>query len=166
MTNAPMMTQYSADEVVPKWDPRIARRGVLDTLMAEAVLLDYELDPRDGWEKYDLLAAAVHKFYIFLGLCRDVDAGVEPCPQDRYIKPLEELHVRSHELAFRHFGKTPEDKIAARLNVFRTRIRQAELLFCYEGATAADQWIQYVLNRLSSVAYVAMWDFRDEADAE
>lgn len=160
MIDNSMMTQYSTTEIVRKNDPRIARRGKLDSLLAEAWLVWKQARECDShnYERINILLEIQHTLWE----CVRVESVVaDPnCHQPVWIDVTAwygDMRIQCARLAQEHFGDLPNSIIGAKINVLRTHIREAELLFSYEGATEIDKSIQWRLNALSAAAYVAMW---------
>lgn len=155
-----MMTQYSSTEVVPKYDPRIARRGKLDSLLAEAWLIwkqAREFTSQNS-ERTNILLEIVQTLRECI---RTESVAADPdCDHPVFIDAtawFDNMREQCAELAQEHFGDVPKSVIGAKINVLRAHIREAELMFCYEEATYIDSGIQWRLNALASAAYVAMW---------
>ena len=146
------MTQLEGNILVPKTHPRIAFRGKLDSLQAQTVLLSLEEPGLKGplGEILEFLRRMLRcevlgesfPFGTLLGMPEEQLRKVSQLPQKYLGTP--------------HFMPGPEDGLTvARLNMFRTQVREAELL----AAAAFPQDREDVirgLNRLSSAVYILM----------
>lgn len=153
MKNAPLMTQYDGREPVPKWDSRIARRGALDTLHAEVWLIYSQAYKNESITERTSILARIGGIICD---CRQSDTKNENriCPEDIFW--LNEMTERYAALAADPVSMYKLDLTASQINLLRTHIRQAELLYCYNGVDGLDAEIQAVLNDLSAAAYVAV----------
>ena len=151
------MTHLNGDILVPKTHPRIAFRGVMDTLQAELILCQLMVSPE-----------VVAQLQELLELSREViacDVLDKPLRWDRLLGfTEEELRSRSHRpqdfYGQPHFMPSETDGTAVVwLNRCRCAVRSAELAACRayeipEGNSRPD--ILKALNRMSSSIYLMM----------
>ena len=153
------MTHLHGDTLVPKSHPRILFRGKLDSLQAQVVLIQCDLeaagaDPvllADLQEVLELLRALMRSEVLDEPLVWDTLFGL--C--------FDELHAQSHnpQAYFSVRAMTPPDAALGRtyalLNVLRTTVREAELAAVTAFGTERPD-LRLALNRLSSAVYVLM----------
>ena len=146
------MTQLEGNILVPKTHPRITFRGKLDTLQAQAILLALE-EPE--------LKEPLTEILEFLRRMLRCEVLGEPfsfgtlfgMPEDK-LRRISQLPQKY--LGTPHFMPGPEDgKTLARLNVFRTQAREAELLAAAAFPSGREDILRG-LNRLSSAVYILM----------
>ena len=146
------MTQLEGNILVPKTHPRITFRGKLDTLQAQAILLALE-EPE--------LKEPLTEILEFLRRMLRCEVLGEPfsfgtlfgMPEDK-LRRISQLPQKY--LGTPHFMPGPEDgKTLARLNVFRTQVREAELLAAAAFPSGREDILRG-LNRLSSAVYILM----------
>ena len=146
------MTQLEGNILVPKTHPRITFRGKLDTLQAQAILLALE-EPE--------LKEPLTEILEFLRRMLRCEVLGEPfsfgtlfgMPEDK-LRRISQLPQKY--LGTPHFMPGPEDgKTIARLNVFRTQVREAELLAAAAFPSGREDILRG-LNRLSSAVYILM----------
>ena len=146
------MTQLEGNILVPKTHPRIPFRGKLDTLQAQVILLALE-EPE--------LKEPLTEILEFLRRMLRCEVLGEPfsfgtlfgMPEDK-LRRISQLPQKY--LGTPHFMPGPEDgKTLARLNVFRTQAREAELLAAAAFPSGREDILRG-LNRLSSAVYILM----------
>lgn len=151
------MTHLNGDLLVPKTNPRIVFRGVMDTLQTEIVLCQLMVP--------QALSRCLQEF---LELSRQIiacDVLDKPLQWERLMDMTEEeLRSRSHRpqdfYGQPHFMPEASDGgTVAWLNRCRCQIRSAELAACHafetpEGNSRPD--ILRALNRMSSGVYLLM----------
>lgn len=151
------MTHLNGDVLVPKTHPRIAFRGVMDTLQAEMILCQLMVPGEVAKRLQELLE-----------LSREViacDVLDKPLQWERLLGLTEEeLRSRSHRpqdfYGQPHFMPSSADGTAVVwLNRCRCAVRSAELAACRafetpEGNSRPD--ILKALNRMSSSVYLLM----------
>ncbi|MDR0466063.1 MAG: cobalamin adenosyltransferase [Deltaproteobacteria bacterium] len=152
------MTHLDATNMVAKTHPRIEARGKLDSLMAAAVLVQTQYDPKGklpGMLK-DCLAEV--KEWVFQSLAAEVSGSILP-PQSMGGMDMEVLRAVSRNP--RQYLQTdhlmPDASLGANialLNWLRAQVRDAELAAAKAALCRTD--IQESLNRLSSAVYVLM----------
>ena len=152
------LTHLDATSMVAKTHPRIEARGKLDSLMAAAVLVQTQFDPKGklpGMLK-DCLAEV--KEWIFQSLAAEVSGSILP-PQSMGGMDTEVLRAVSRNP--RQYLQTdhlmPDAALGANialLNWLRAQVRDAELAAAKAALCRTD--IQESLNRLSSAVYVLM----------
>ena len=158
MTENPIELEYDLETVV-KRDPRIARRGALDSLHAEALLMYQQAQKKKhkNYGRTDILYEIAH----MVSLCQLTEAGSRDAREllnSLTTSPwANAMRTECDELTTEHFTDTPGKIMACRINVLRAHIREVELMFCFRRATEPIWIIQKALNFLSSAAYVAMW---------
>lgn len=153
------MTHLRGNLLVPKTDPRIAFRGMLDVLEAE--IMQVQLTARD--KGYPGLAGDLQEV---LAYTREILAAeVKESPlKDQTLFGLNQKEIRenSHNVkkAFGINHPIPDSKMgepAVSLNLLRAHVRQVELsaanAFPLRGDGARPDIIQH-LNRLSSGIYI------------
>jgi len=153
------MTHLRHDVLVPKSHPRIALRGKLDSLGAQVVLLQCDLeavgvDPvllADLREILDVLRELMRAEVLDQPLERDGILGLTWAElRAQSHAPEAYFGVRAMVLPDAALGRT-----YALLNVLRTAVREVELI----AATALDDQrpdLGMALNRLSSAVYILM----------
>ena len=153
------MTSLIGSTLVPKNHPRIVLRGKLDSLQAQVVLIQCELEDK-------VLVADLQDILNCLRELMRCEILDEPFVQDSLIGlSYAELRAQSHnpqkycgvpamELPDYKFGRD-----YAQLNSLRTAIRETELaaVSAFETETGVSRTdIVQALNRLSSAAYILM----------
>jgi len=153
------MTSLIGNNLVPKNHPRIVFRGKLDSLQAQVVLIQCELDDQ-------ALIAALGDILNYLREISRCEVLDQPFEQDTLIGLSHaELRAQSHNPQ-KYFGvpvmRLPDYKFGrdyAQINSLRTAIREAELTavaaFETEDGVSRTDIVQ-ALNRLSSAAFVLM----------
>jgi ethanolamine utilization cobalamin adenosyltransferase len=152
------LTHLDATSMVAKTHPRIEARGKLDSLLAAAVLVQTQFDPKGklpGMLK-DCLAEV--KEWIFQSLAAEVSGSILP-PQRMGGMDMDVLRaVSRNPRQYLHTGHLmPEASLGANialLNWLRAQVRDAELAAAKAALCRTD--IQESLNRLSSAVYVLM----------
>ena len=154
----PRMTHLFANRLVPKTHPRIALRGKLDTLQGEIIAAQTEA-AADG--KLSL----VTDLGEVLALARELlgaevaERGLPPVTLFGY--SADELQNISHHVK-EHFGfphPAPGHgmgRMAALLNLLRTKTREAELAAEHAFIEGARDDILLALNRMSSAFYILL----------
>lgn len=154
------MTHLSGNVLVPKSHPRIAFRGMIDTLEAELLLAQ-----EAAQDKPQLLSALQEMLDFVRSLIR-ADVLNEPVAELR-LCGLTETELREHShfpqkyYAQPHFMPTYTDgRAMLQLNRVRTIVRQAELAcyraFCDRDGVLSRSDILTALNRLSSLCWILM----------
>lgn len=153
------LTHLNGQTMVAKNDPRLAFRAVLDATIAQTVWLQTEFTaaPLKGW---------LADIRSLLGNIMRADALNEPLGEQTIAGlTADELHTLSHH-PLKYLGHdhivpdVSHGRDAARLNLLRTKIREAEInaariyIDSYFRVTRPD--IMQALNRLSSAVYVLM----------
>lgn len=164
MTGDETKTSLRADIVVDKKDVRIARRGALDGLLARAVL---NCAYAEHFGYTNITMGTKDLVRVMRELVRADAADEEPEVKTMLGMTLDEIREVSQrprkELGLDHYYPDENcDLMTAYLNVLRTDIRAAELLFCGEDENDVTRSIQFLLNRLSSAAYILMLECRSE----
>lgn len=164
MTGDETRTSLRADIAVDKRDIRIARRGALDGLLAKAVL-NCAYAEHFGYTNITMGTRDLVRVMRELVHADAVDK--EPDVKTILGMTLDEIRdVSQHpreELGLDHYFPDENcDLMTAYLNVLRTDIRTAELMFCGEDDSGVTRRIQFLLNRLSSAAYILMLECRSE----
>ena len=152
------LTHLDAGSMVAKTHPRIEARGKLDSLMATAVLVQTQFDPKGklpGMLK-DCLAEV--KEWIFQSLAAEVSGSILP-PQSMGGMNMDVLRaVSRNPRQYLHTDHLMPDAALganiALLNWLRAQVREAELATAKAALCRTD--IQESLNRLSSAVYVLM----------
>lgn len=155
-------TSLRGNEFVDKKDERIRLRGLIDSLMAQAVLCSaYAI--RYG---YSNIEAGTGDIVRVMRLLTAADAREEK-PEVKTILGMtfDELREASYnpkkELGLEHyFPGEDTDLMTAHLNMLRAKTREVELAFCCAEDTEVNRAMQLVLNRLSSAAYLLMLECR------
>ena len=152
------LTHLNGDILVKKTHPRIAFRGAMDTLEAELVLCQLNVDRNTA-----KLLAEILSFVRTLLRC---DVLNEPVPAGKLCGlTAEELRSHSHRpqdfYGQPHFMPSPADGIAiAWLNRCRCAARDAELravaAFSDADGNPTRLDILQAMNRLSSMLYILM----------
>jgi len=153
------LTSLIGNNLVPKNHPRIIFRGKLDSLQAQVVLIQCELEDRALIADLEDILNCLRE----ISRCEVLD---QPFEQDTLIGlSYAELRAQSHNPQ-KYFGvpvmRLPDYKFGrdyAQINSLRTVIREAELTAVAafeteEGVSRTD--IVQALNRLSSAAFVLM----------
>ena len=153
------MTSLIGNSLVPKNHPRIILRGKLDSLQAQVILIQCELEDQTLLADLGDILACLRE----LTRCEVLDQSFE---QDSLIGlTYTELRTQSHNPQ-KYFSvpamSLPDHKFGrdyAQINKLRTAIREAELTAVAafetaEGVSRTD--IVQALNRLSSAAYIMM----------
>lgn len=170
MKNNPMLTKYSSNETVPKWDPRIARRGALENLLAEAFLVYIESKEQapDNLKRWLILETISDTLESCGCACESLASLTDTRRWELELADdgewAQKMSSECEQLTAKWFPHLPGNVMGAHINVLRTHIRAVELLFCREDATEDEKMIQRVLNTLAKAAYVAMWT--EGTDAE
>lgn len=152
------LTHLDATSLVAKTHPRIEARGRLDSLMAVAVLVQTQFDPKGklpGMLK-DCLAEV--KEWIFQSLAAEVSGSILP-PQSMGGMNMDVLRaVSRNPRRYLHADHLMPDAALganiALLNWLRAQVRETELAVARAALCRTD--IQESLNRLSSAVYVLM----------
>jgi len=152
------LTHLDATSMVAKTHPRIEARGKLDSLMAAAVLVQTQFDPKGklpGMLK-DCLAEV--KEWVFQSLAAEVSGSILP-PQSMGGMNMDVLRAVSRNP--RQYLQTdhlmPDAALGANialLNWLRALVRETELAVAKAALCRTD--IQESLNKLSSAVYVLM----------
>ena len=152
------LTHLDATSMVAKTHPRIEARGRLDSLMATAVLVQTQFDPRGKLPVMLKDCLAEIKEWIFQALAAEVSGSILP-PQSMGGMNLEVLRAVSRSprqyLGLDHM--MPDAALGANialLNWLRAQVRETELAVARAALCRTD--IQEALNRLSSAVYVLM----------
>ena len=147
------MTHLNGDVLVNKTHPRIAFRGVMDTLQSEMILCQLMVPPEITKRLQELLE-----------LSREIiacDVLEKPLCWDRLLGLTEEeLRSRSHRpqdfYGQPHFMPAASDgATVAWLNRCRCAVRSAELAACRAFESSRPDLVQ-ALNRMSSSVYLLM----------
>lgn len=152
------MTHLNGDTLVPKTHPRIAFRGAMDTLEAELLLCQLELEPplRDqvgeilDYARYLLRCEVLEepvKRDTLCGLTEEAQRERSHFPQEFYGQP--------------HFMPSPADgKAILKLNRCRCAARTAELAalraFTDRESNMIREDLLRAMNRMSSMIYILM----------
>lgn len=146
------MTHLRSDLLVPKTDPRIEFRGLLDQLQAEILLCGQTPELRE-----------------ILEVTRQImrcDVLDEPVPE-RPICGLTTAELRAHSHNPQKYYDQPhfmpdfsDSPMLLRLNRLRTMIRRTELAAC--RALPGREDIIRTLNRLSSLVWILMIRLKKE----
>ena len=152
------LTHLDAASMVAKTHPRIEARGKLDSLMAAAVLVQTQFDPKGklpGMLK-DCLTEV--KEWIFQSLAAEVSGSILP-PQSMGGMNMDVLRaVSRNPRQYLHTDHLMPDAALgtniALLNWLRAQVRETELAVAKAALCRTD--IQESLNRLSSAVYVLM----------
>jgi ethanolamine utilization cobalamin adenosyltransferase len=151
------MTSLSGNRLVPKTNGRIAFRGAVDSLEAEIIeaqILAEELG--ETWYRESLAG--------LLSCLRDMLAAevkeTPLAPPCLFGLSADELHRQSHDVkgTFGFDHPLPDytmGPLAARLNLLRTRVREAELLAVrvFGPGEYEREDLILAMNRLSSALY-------------
>jgi ethanolamine utilization cobalamin adenosyltransferase len=153
------ITHLSGKRLVRKDHARIAFRGAVDSLEAEVIeaqVLASKLG--EGW-----YCEALGEILDCLRKVMAAEVKEQPLPPPRFFGAgLEELHRQSHDVrgTFGIDHPLPDytmGPLAARLNLLRTKVREAELPAVRAFGPGTDgserQDLILVMNRLSSVVY-------------
>lgn len=158
-----LLTLLDDKELVPKTHPRIRLRGKLDTLIAQTVVVQTQLDPA---KKYPLLHKLLADLRSYIGnVLRCEVTGETLLPLGMGLLNDEIIHSISHQ-PLKYLGHDhilPEQDHGANvalLNLLRAQVREVELEAC---TTFIDNTYKLTredivqgLNRLSSAFYVLM----------
>jgi ethanolamine utilization cobalamin adenosyltransferase len=152
------LTHLDATSMVAKTHPRIEARGKLDSLMAAAVLVQTQFDPRGKLPAMLKDCLAEVKEWIFQSLAAEVSGSILP-PQSMGGMDTEVLRaVSRNPRQYLHTDHLMPDAAlganVALLNWLRAQVRDAELAAAKAALCRTD--IQESLNRLSSAVYVLM----------
>ena len=152
------MTHLNAQVLVPKTHPRIAFRGAVDTLEAELILAQTELDP-DTCSKLgeilDLARQIIRCDVLEEELKTDTLCGLTEAQQrSRSHRPQEYYGIA-------HFMPQAGDgREIARLNRVRCAVREAEIrcaaAFSDREGNPTRLDIIRAMNRMSSMVYILM----------
>ena len=152
------LTHLDATSMVAKTHPRIEARGRLDNLMAVAVLVQTQFDPRGKLPGMLKECLAEVKEWIFQSLAAEVSGSILP-PQSMGGMNTEVLRAvsRNPRQYLRTDHLLPDAALGANvalLNWLRAQVRETELAVAKAALCRTD--IQESLNRLSSAVYVLM----------
>jgi ethanolamine utilization cobalamin adenosyltransferase len=152
------LTHLDAASMVAKTHPRIEARGRLDSLMAAAVLVQTQFDPKGKLPAMLKDCLAEVKEWIFQSLAAEISGSILP-PQGMGGMDMDVLRtVSRNPRQYLHTDHlTPDDALGANialLNWLRTQVREAELAAARAALCRTD--IQESLNRLSGAVYVLM----------
>ncbi|MDR0378723.1 MAG: ethanolamine utilization cob(I)yrinic acid a,c-diamide adenosyltransferase EutT [Candidatus Accumulibacter sp.] len=164
------LTHLDADRLVPKNDVRIRFRGRLDSAIACAVWLQAEWEAARQGEAADAVSARLEQglgdVRSALGDVLRAEVTGDPLPPLR-MGPFDEeaIHRVSHD-PWRYLGhdhvvpEVSQGLFAARLNLLRTTIREAEVgaaeIYIGRDFEVARPDLMRGLNRLSSAVYILM----------
>lgn len=146
------MTHLNTKTLVPKTHPRIALRGMVDTLEAELLLLRTDADNAETARALDEILNAVRTAMrsevLDEPMGETVLCGMNP----------EELRERSHHpekyYGQPHFMPGAEDgPLLLGLNRLRTLVRQCELAACRAFPEGREDLLRF-WNRLSSLIWI------------
>lgn len=164
MRNDEGKTSLRADIVVDKTDPQIRRRGLLDSLMARAVLTAAYAEHFG----YGNIVLGARDIVRVIGILQSADAKGE-VPEVKSILGLDFDELRETAANPRaeigldpYFPGSDTDLMTAYLNLLRTDTRSVELAYCEAPDSAQNRQMQLILNRLSSAAYILMLECRSE----
>jgi ethanolamine utilization cobalamin adenosyltransferase len=151
------MTSLSGNRLVPKTHGRIAFRGALDSLEAE--IIEAQILAEECGEPW--YRESLAEILAFLRNMLAAEVKEIPLPPPRLFGlSSEELRRQSHDVkgAFGFEHPLPDytmGPLAARLNLLRTRVREAELLAVRVFSSGEDEREDLILamNRLSSALY-------------
>ena len=151
------LTCLFGDQFVPKTHPRIVFRGLIDRLEAECTLCAALCTDA-------FVCASLHDILGILADIMRAEVLEKPLPScDRYLvggRPLNELHTLSHDPPGGHrLIDESVGECCARLNLFRTEIRRAELGAIELLPERRD--IHDTLNALSGAVYVLFCQMRE-----
>jgi len=153
------MTHLRGDTLVPKSHPRIALRGKLDSLGAQVVLLQCDLDAEN---KDIALLEDLQEILELLGEIMYAEVKDEPLQRSTLLGlTWAEIRKQSHspQVYFGIRALTPPSaglgKTYAQLNALRAAVREAELTAVTAFGTERPDLVQ-ALNRLSSAVYILM----------
>jgi len=152
------LTHLDAASMVAKTHPRIEARGRLDSLMAAAVLVQTQFDPKGKLPAMLKDCLAEVKEWIFQSLAAEISGSILP-PQGMGGMDADVLRtVSRNPRQYLHTDHlTPDAALGANialLNWLRAQVREAELAAAKAALCRTD--IQESLNRLSSAVYVLM----------
>ena len=152
------LTHLDAGSMVAKTHPRIEARGRLDSLMATAVLVQTQFDPRGKLPAMLKDCLAEVKEWVFQSLAAEVSGSILP-PQSMGGMNLDVLRaVSRNPRQYLHTDHLmPDAGLGANialLNWLRAQVRETELAVAKAALCRTD--IQESLNRLSSAVYVLM----------
>lgn len=154
------LTHLRGNLLVPKTHPQIAFRGQLDSLMAQLLLLENRASEMGESE----LLGDLQELMSFLRDILGAEVKDEPLVEKTVMgMNREQIRRFSHDikgtLGIDHpIPDCSMEKICLELNLFRTKVREAEL--CAAGAFQDDadkcirQDIIQAMNRLSSCVYI------------
>ncbi len=157
-----LLTLLDDEQLVPKTHPRISLRGKLDTLIAQAIVIQTQFDASGS----PLLSRSLADLRSYMGnILRCEVTGDELLPISMGEMDDPTLHAVSHE-PLKYLGHdhiVPEvghgSKVAL-LNLLRALVREAELeaarAFSTDTYEVSRSDILQGLNRLSSALYVLM----------
>ena len=157
------LTHLDDRNLIAKNDPRLKLRGKLDSVIAQAVLIQTEFDPQG---RYPTLALWLGDIRSALGNVLKAEVTGEQMPSLGMGDMNEEsIHAISHNplkyLGHDHLLPEANQGVqVARLNLLRAQIREAELyaadVYIARDFTVTRPDIMEGLNRLSSAIYVLM----------
>ncbi|MDR2696460.1 MAG: cobalamin adenosyltransferase [Deltaproteobacteria bacterium] len=152
------LTHLDAASMVAKTHPRIEARGRLDSLMAAAVLVQTQFDPKGKLPAMLKDCLAEVKEWVFQSLAAEVSGSILP-PQSMGGMDMDVLRaVSRNPRQYLHTDHLMPDAALganiALLNWLRTQVREAELAAAKAALCRTD--IQESLNRLSGAVYVLM----------
>ena len=152
------LTHLDAANMVAKTHPRIEARGRLDSLMATAVLVQTQFDPKGKLPGMLKECLAEVKEWIFQSLAAEVSGSILP-PQSMGGMNMDVLRaVSRNPRQYLHTDHLlPDAALGANialLNWLRAQARETELAVAKAALCRTD--IQESLNRLSSAVYVLM----------
>lgn len=157
MYKAEENTYWSAEELIPKTDPRLALRGALDSLQASLLYLQVCCREADN----AALLASLVDLYALLDLLIKGKPSIEhlrayPIANTK----LDDYRALSHEAFSTLVLPAPlyaMSLLRAQLNLLRTHAREAELLCAHVLAMhpcEEHRATLFALNRLSSCLYL------------
>ena len=152
------LTHLDATSMVAKTHPRIEARGRLDSLMAAAVLVQTQFDPKGKLPGMLKECLTEVKEWIFQSLAAEVSGSILP-PQSMGGMNMDVLRAvsRNPRQYLRTDHLMPDAALGANialLNWLRAQVRETELAVARAALCRTD--IQESLNRLSSAVYVLM----------
>ena len=156
-----LMTHLYANVIVPKTDPRIAFRGLIDKLEAEILLLECTAE-QNGLTR---IASDLGEMLSFTREILGAEVKNTPLPSILLLgmdskEVRETSHSVKEKIGIDHpVPNSSMGTFVLRLNLLRTMVREAELAcvraFTVNGCCSREDLVEG-LNRLSSCVYIIM----------